>query len=390
MKPMMLTRVSPLFALRYTRLLLEVRVKNIEKTPWLAAIAIAAAGMAQAEVPPDIAKQLVAIGRGVCVPETAQLYRPLHPNPPYTGVTIVRDQSFGPDPMNVLDVFSTEKGGGSRPVLIYVSGGAGNKLQGGPNGDVFYDNIMLWATKNGMVGVNMQRRAAGGGQAWDDPAKDVALIVQWVDKNIARYKGNPKRVFLWSQSAGNTPVGTYIGHPELYGPKGVGVKGVVFMSAPGFSILPATPPPSGGAGGPCGQPNGGAAPAAGRGGSGAGRGTGAVAGRGTAGPGGAGRGTGRGGGGGKQAPPDAAAQLARSNLPGLIKSKVPFFVSVAELDPPNVIAFAGTLKDELCKAGKCPTFMTFKDHSHISEVMSPDTADTSVTGPILKWMQGVK
>jgi len=308
----------------------------------------------------------------VCVPETAQIYRPLHSNPPYTGVTIARDISFGPDPMNVLDVFSAEKGGGSRPVLIYVSGGAGNKLQGGPNGDVFYDNIMLWATKNGMVGVNMQRRP---GQAWDDPAKDVALVVQWVIQNAAHYKGNPKRVFIWSQSAGNVPVGTYIGHPEFYGPKGVGVKGVVFMSAPGFNILPATPPPGQGGGGPCGQPNGGtaAAPAA-------------------RGPGRAGPGTGRGivGGAGKQAQRDAATQLARSNLPGLVKSKLPFFVSVAELDPPNVVAFAGTLKEELCKAGRCPTFVTFKDHSHISEVMSPDTADDSVTGPILKWMTSVK
>ncbi len=125
--------------------------------------------MAQAQVPPDIAKQLVAIGRGVCVPQTAQLYRPLHSNPPYKGVSITRDVKFGPDPMDVLDVFAAEKGGGSRPVLIYVSGGAGNKLQGGPNGDVFYDNIMLWATKNGMVGVNMQRH----GEQWSGtiPAK---------------------------------------------------------------------------------------------------------------------------------------------------------------------------------------------------------------------------
>jgi hypothetical protein len=361
----------------------SMQMISIQKASWVVAIVIAAAGMAQAEVPPEIAKQLVNIGRGVCVPETAQIYRPLHPNPPYSGVTIARDLSFGPDPMNVLDVFSAEKGGGSRPVLIYVSGGAGNKVQGGPNGDVFYDNIMLWATKNGMVGVNMQRRP---GQAWDDPAKDVALVVQWVDKNVSRYKGNPKRVFMWSQSAGNVPVSTYIGHPEFYGPKGVGVKGVVFMSPPAFNILPATVPPGGGGGGGggCGQPNGAAAAApAARGG-----------GRGTAGP-GAGRGPGggdgkAGGGRGKQAPPDAATQLSRSNLPGLIKSKVPFFVSVAELDPPNIVAFVGTLKDELCKAGKCPAFQTFKDHSHISEVMSPDTADTSVTGPILKWMTSVK
>ncbi len=325
--------------------------------------AIAAAQIALAQVPPDIAKQLVAIGRGVCVPETAQLYRPLHPNPPYKGVSISRDISFGPDPKNVLDVFSAEKGGGSRPVLIYVSGGAGNKLQGGPNGDVFYDNVMLWATKNGMVGVNMQRRP---GQAWDDPAKDVSLVVQWVNQNIAMHKGNPNRVFIWTQSAGNIPVSTYIGHPEYYGPKGVGVKGVIFMSAPGFDILPAVPPPVQGGFPGCGQPAG-AAPPAGRG------------------PGGPGGGKGKG-----PAQPDAATQLARSNLPGMIQSKLPFMVTTAELDPPSIIAFAETLKDELCKANRCPTYMQFKDHSHISEVMSPDTPDTSVTGPILKWIKSVK
>lgn len=347
---------------------------TIPKTLWCVAIAIAFAGMALAEVPPDIAKQLVVIGRGVCVPETAQLYRPLHPNPPYSGVSIARDISFGPDPKNVLDVFAPEKGGGSRPVLIYVSGGAGNKQQGGPNGDVFYDNIMLWAVKNGMVGVNMQRRP---GQAWDDPAKDVALVVQWVNQNIAHYKGNPARVFIWCQSAGNVPVSTYIGHPELYGPQGVGVKGVVFMSPPAFDILPATPPPVQGGFAPCGQPTGDTAAAP-------------PDGRGPGGPGGRGRGDGRGGAGGRGALPDPATQLARSNLPGLIGSKLPLMVVVAELDPPNIIGFAETFKGELCKAGRCPTYATFKDHSHISEVMSPDTADTSVTGPILKWMKSVK
>jgi triacylglycerol lipase len=203
------------------------------------------------------------------------------------------------------------------------------------------------------------------------------MAVKWVGDNIASHKGNPARVFIWAQSAGNVPTATYIGHPELYGPKGVGLKGVVFMSAPGFNILPATPPAAPGVFAPCGQPNGGSAPAAAAGGRGAG--------------GGAGRGDGKGGGRGKgPEQPDAATQLARSNLPGLVKSKLPIFVSVAELDPPSIVAFAGTFKDELCKAGQCPTYVEFKAHSHISEVMSPDTADTSVTAPILKWMKSVK
>ena len=341
-------------------------MKLISMQTGMTALWFLAASLALAQVPPDIAKQLVAIGRGVCVPETAQVYRPLHPNPPYKGLSITRDMSFGPDAKDILDIFASEKGGAKRPVLLYVSGGAGNKQQGGPNGDAFYDNIMLWAVKNGMVGVNMQRHP---GAAWDDPAKAVGLAVAWVNQNISKHKGNPDRVFIWAQSAGNIPVSTYIGHPNLYGPKGVGLKGAIFMSAPGFNILPATPPPVQGGFGPCGQPNGTAAAAP---------------------PAGAPNGDGKGKGKGPVAQPDAATQLARSNLPGLVSSRLPFLVSAAELDPPAIIAFADALKVELCKAGRCPTHVLYKDHSHISEVMSPNTADTSVTNPILKWIRSVK
>jgi hypothetical protein len=53
----------------------------MQQTLWLVTVTIASSGMAPAAVPPEIAKQLVTIGRGVCVPATAQLYRPLHPSP---------------------------------------------------------------------------------------------------------------------------------------------------------------------------------------------------------------------------------------------------------------------------------------------------------------------
>ena len=330
---------------------------------WVIGATAFAAGTLPAQVPPDIATKLIAIGRGVCVPETAELYAPLQPKPPYAGVKFTRDVSFGPDAKNVLDVAEPEKGGGLRPVLIYLSGGAGNKQQGGPNGAAFYDNIMVWAVKNGMVGVNMQRRS---GEAWDDPAKDVRLAVQWVNKNIAQHKGNPKRVFAWSQSAGNIPLSTYVAHSDFWGAEGIGLKGVIFMSPPAFDILPVTPPPvQGAAFTSCGSPNGGP-PAA----LGAGRGGGPRAGPGT--------------------PPHPTTQLARSNLPGLTGSKIPFMISVAELDPPNIIGFAETLRDELKKANRNVTYAVYKGHSHISEVMSPDTADESVTGPILRWMNSVR
>jgi triacylglycerol lipase len=341
--------------------------------------------VAHAQVPADIAAQLRAIGNGVCVPETAKIYKPLQAKAPYPGVTVMRDISYGADPRMIMDVFAPEKGGGNRPVLIFVSGGQGNKVEGPPDGDAFYDNVMLWALKNGMTGVNMQRRGGlnGGGLAWDEPAKDVGLVVAWVRANIKTYKGNPNRIFLWSSSAGNVPVSTFAAHPEISGEDGAAVKGIVLMSAPNFNILPETgvlpaitaaTPPVAGLGTNCGRP-----PAQPRGGAAGGGGAGGARG-----------GAGGGRGGPAATPVDPATQLARSNLPGLANGKTAVFVGWGEIDPPNIISFDEALKAALCKAGRCPASAVFKDHSHMSLVFSPNTADNSVTGPILKWMKSVK
>jgi triacylglycerol lipase len=343
-----------------------------------------AAPGAHAQVPPDIAAQLRQIGTGVCVPETAKLYKPLQPSAPYAGVTVMRDIPYAQDPRTVMDVFAPEKGSGGHPVLVYVSGGAGDKKVNGPDGDAFYDNIMLWAVKNGMTGVNMQRRGGfGGGGAWDGPAKDVGLVVAWIRQNIKKYKGNPNRIFLWADSAGNGPVSTYAGHPEIAGADGAAVKGIVLMSSPNFNILPETVPQNSAAtqitatanlSGTCGRP------------AGEGRG-----GRGPAAPGGAARGGAGPGRGAGAAAVDPATQLARSNLPGLAKGKIAVFLAWGELDSRNILAFDYALKDALCKAGRCPaTAELIKDHSHVSLVFSPNTADDSVTGPILRWMKSVK
>ena len=69
-------------------------------------------------------------------------------------------------------------------------------------------------------------------------------MVQWAQDNIAKYKGNPDRMFLWAQSAGNGPLGIYLGRPELWGPKGVGVKGAISMSGQ-FNIAPLQVPGAG-------------------------------------------------------------------------------------------------------------------------------------------------
>jgi hypothetical protein len=380
----------------------------------LIAIMMASPEAAPAQVPPDIEAGLRKIGQIVDPACTAKLYRPLMPKndyntywpvgasapanldaPLYPGVTIERDVSFGPNPKDLLDIFSPEKGGGNRTVLIYVPGGGGNKIeQQDREANAFYDNIGRWAVKNDMIAVTMQRHP---GENWDDGGKDISRMIQWLQENITKYKGNPDHMFIWAHSAGNGPLGVYIGHPEIQGPKGPGVKGAIFMSgnpvpgvgapeinagrgrgagAPGAA---AAANPLAGAGSSCGVANG----------AGPGATAGAISGPSSVTPGGAPAG-GRGG-----QPLDAATQAARSNLPGFKSTKVAIVLARAELDPGVTGGMAASdiaLHDEMCKEGKdhCPTMLFLKGESHMSEVFSIDTSDKTVSGPILAWMRKVK
>ena len=390
------------------------------------------AGTARAQVPPDIEAGLRKIGQIVDPGCTAKLYRPLMPandyntywppgasapanlNPLYPGITIAHDQQFGPNPKDVVDIFTADKGGDNRPVLIYVPGGAGNKIeQQAREANAFYDNIGRWATKNGMVGVTVQRHPGTGN--WDDGGRDISLAVDWVKANIKKYKGNPDRMFIWAHSAGNGPLGVYIGHPERW-KNGVAVKGAVFMSGNPVPGLGGAPGGGRGAGAPGGAPPGGGPPAAGGGGRGnaapstcgvaANSAEGAISG-----PSGvtppdpnaaAGRRGGGGGGRGAGQPLDAAAQAERDNLPGFKKTDVKIMLARAELDPGVTGAMTAAdiaLHDELCKldgpsakdgVGHCPAMLFAKGESHMSEVFSIDTKDTTVSGPILAWIKKVK
>ena len=370
-------------------------IRTIAAVVWIACIATAA----QAQVRPDIETGLRKIGQIVDPPCTAKLYRPLMPKNNYNtywpvgapaptnlttlypGVKLARDVSFGPHPKDLMDIFSPEKGAGNRTVLIYLPGGGGNKIeQQNREANAFYDNIGRWAVKNDMVAVTMQRHP---GQNWDDGGRDVSTLIQWLQTNIAKYGGNPNRMFIWAQSAGNGPLGVYIGHPELYGPNGVGVKGAVFMS--GNPVPGIVPPAQGGGGNPlagggetCGVPGGATSTAGAISGPSADtsqpqRGAGGALGR------------------GQQI--DAATLAARSNLPGFKSTNVAIMIARAELDPGvngGMTAADNALRDELCKVGHCPVMLYMKGESHMSAVFSIDTSDQTVSGPILAWIKSLK
>jgi hypothetical protein len=379
-----------------------------------ALLAPLAPALARAQVPEPVYQQLKAMGQVVDVSCTAKLYRPMMPandynawwppgaaapNPAkaklYPGVSIVRDARFGPNAKDLVDIFYGDGGPASRPVFIYVPGGAGNKIeQQDREANAFYDNIGRWGVKNGFVVVTVQRHA---GPKWDDGGRDVAAAVDWIKGNIAQYHGDGARMVMASHSAGTLPTGVYVGHPERW-PHGVQIRGMIYISG---APIPTALAGAVGAGNPpspnqpkvgstCGaDPNQGNAHGAISGPSGAPPAPDADAlpadGRLAA--------------GGPPPPAPApltpAEQAERDNLPGFLKTPVKVMIMRAELDPGVTGGMSPLDKaahDRMCAVdgpkardgeGHCPVLVYNRRHSHVSEVFAFDTADTSVSGPVL-------
>ena len=300
----------------------------------VAAMIATTAWAQESPMPEALAWKLLELGRVIDPPNTAALYVPLQEKEPYPGVRIERDIKYGPAERNLLDVFMPETGGSARPVLIYVHGGAfigGNKRN---PGSPFYDNVMLWAVKNGFVGVNMTYRLAPQ-SPWPAGAEDIASVVQWIADSIGGRGGNPARVYLMGQSAGAVHVASYVSHPEFHKVKGGGLAGAIMVS--GIYDLTATP---------------------------------------LADPERAYFGT------------DATLYPERSSLQGLLTTEIPLMVTAAELDPPGFLRQFDLLKDAAWKrANGCAHAFMLPQHSHMSEVYSINTADTRLTDQILDFVK---
>lgn len=289
-------------------------------------------------MPAEIERRLAELGAVVNPPETAKLYRPLQQTEPYAGVKVTRDIKYGAHERHVLDVFASEApAAGPRPVLVFVHGGAFTAgARRSPPGAPFYDNIMLFAAGNGLVGVNATYRLAPQHQ-WPSAAEDLGAAIRWVGEHIAQHGGDPARVFLMGHSAGAAHVAGYVAHRPAHGPKGVGIAGAILLS--GIYDLTSM----------------------------------------------------------KVGPPekayfgeDASQYAERSALAGLVAAPIPLMVVHAELDPPSFHQQAKQLNEALCKTDRCPRFLALAKHSHMSEVYAINTGDTALSAPVLAFVKGGK
>jgi triacylglycerol lipase len=290
---------------------------------------------AESPMPPEIAKKLAELGRVIDPPATARLYTPLQQKEPYFGVRIERDLKYGTAGRNLLDVFMPQATTSGRPVLIFVHGGAfigGNKRR--TPDSPFYDNIMLWAVKNGFIGVNMTYRLAPQ-FPWPAGAEDIASAIQWVSKEIGERGGDPSRIYLMGHSAGAMHVASYVSHPEFYEVRDGGLKGAIMVSAIyDLTVSPLAEPERAYFG------------------------------------------------------DDASRYAAESSLPGLLKTNIPLMAVSSELDLSGFVKQLDLFKEAACKRPSgCARTLLLPQHSHMSEVYSINTADTRLTDAILDFVK---
>ena len=284
-------------------------------------------------MPAEIAPQIAAIGARIDAQRTAAVYAPLHAPPPYDGVTIARDLRYGPAERNVLDVFTSQEPGAAAPVLVFIHGGGFARGQKSSPDSPFYDNVMLWAARAGLVGVNINYRLAPE-HTWPSGVEDLAALVAWLTENVAEHGGDPQRVFLWGHSAGAAHAGDYIASRTLHG-KPLSVAGAILTS--GFYDL------------------------------------------------------------GDEVSvwqayygDDVATYAERSSLAGLARADLPLLINDAEFDDPvNFQAQAQLLARARAQARRPVHYLHLLGHSHLSETYAVGTADESLSGPVLDFIESV-
>jgi triacylglycerol lipase len=237
--------------------------------------------------------------------------------------------AYGPDPRNLLDIFTPDSGPANRPVLVFVHGGAFMRGDRRSGNSPFNDNVAVWAARQGYVGINMTYRLAPA-HGWPAAQQDIREALAWLRSNAHTLGVDVRRVVLMGHSAGAAHVAQYLAFPQFHGAADAkvcaGVAGGVLLSGIFDPSTAEVNPPL-------------------------------QAYFGT----------------------DAAQYAARSAIPGLVATQVPMLLAYAELDPPDFCAQSQQLHAALRHAAKPQSLYQLMGHSHMSELFAINTADTSLS-----------
>lgn len=111
------------------------------------------------------------------------------------GLTVVKDQRYGPDARNVIDVYAPQDARNA-PVALFIHGGS---WTGGDKSDHAFVGDSL--ARAGYVTGVMNYRLAPQNR-YPAYVQDAALALKWLRDNAGKYGGNAQNVFVMGHSAG--------------------------------------------------------------------------------------------------------------------------------------------------------------------------------------------
>lgn len=292
---------------------------------------------------PHIAEKVRALGPVINPPATQKIYREQLDAQPKDGVRRANDISYGADERHVLDLYVPEpRPSEPMPVVIQVHGGGFIR---GSHKD--RENWGYLLARNGVVAVVATHRLAPK-HKWPAGTEDLVAVVKWAKANASEHGGDARRIIMIGESAGATHVASAALQKRFHPSEGLGIAGIVLMSGvynPELSLIARrqfgieTPDPRHDA----------------------------------------------------YYGTDRAKLREMSIVGNLDAPRIPTLITWAELDPVHQQVQSAELFAALCKRdGACPEVHWFADHSHISQVYSPNTPDTSVSGPILQFLKEPK
>jgi len=290
------------------------------------------------QVEPEFAQRIRARGAVLDLEFARELYVPLLEAQVRAGVEVERDIAYGEDPRHRLDVYRVP-GAGPLPVLLFFHGGGfirGDKAQ--------RENIGLCFARRGFLVALANYRLAPA-HRWPAGGEDVVAACEWVRARIAAFGGDARRVCLAGESAGAAHVATALLLRRLQPRQGLSASAGVLISGVYNAYLEhlarrqfaiATPDPRNEA----------------------------------------------------YFGTDFGAYRAMSLVELVDAPPVPLLITFAELDPVQMQVQAGELFARLLVHHRFECDIdVIRGHNHLTQVYSVNTADESLSGPVLRFLR---